>query len=65
MQQDTIVLLCADNRACCNRNDANAQKDKGAFFPLKFGDAVSILAGTLGSHRLIAGNRATAVTRVQ
>ena len=42
-----------------------AQKDKGAYFPLKVGDAVSILAGTLGSHRLIAGNRATAVTRVQ
>ena len=42
-----------------------AQKETGAYFPLKVGDAVSILAGTLGSFRLIAGNRATAVTRVQ
>jgi hypothetical protein len=42
-----------------------AQKEVGAYFPLKVGDAVSILAGTLGSFRLIAGNRATAVTRVQ
>ena len=42
-----------------------AQKETRAYFPLKVGDAVSILAGTLGSHRLIAGDRATAVTRVQ
>ena len=42
-----------------------AQKEVGAYFPLKVGDPVSILAGTLGSFRLIAGNRATAVTRVQ
>jgi len=42
-----------------------AQKETGAFFPLKVGDPVAILAGTLGSFRLIAGNRATAVTRVQ
>jgi hypothetical protein len=42
-----------------------AQKETGAYFPLKVGDAVAILAGTLGSFRLIAGNRATAVTRVQ
>ena len=42
-----------------------AQKDVGAYFPLKVGDPVAILAGTLGSFRLIAGNRATAVTRVQ
>ena len=42
-----------------------AQKEIGAYFPLKVGDPVSILAGTLGSFRLIAGNRATAVTRVQ
>ena len=42
-----------------------AQKDVGAFFPLKVGDSVAILAGTLGSFRLIAGKRATAVTRVQ
>jgi hypothetical protein len=42
-----------------------AQKEVGAYFPLKVGDAVSILAGTLGSFRLVAGNRATAVTRVQ
>jgi hypothetical protein len=42
-----------------------AQKESGAYFPLKVGDPVAILAGTLGSFRLIAGNRATAVTRVQ
>jgi hypothetical protein len=42
-----------------------AQKETGTYFPLKVGDAVAILAGTLGSFRLIAGNRATAVTRVQ
>ena len=42
-----------------------AQKEAGAYFPLKVGDPVAILAGTLGSFRLIAGNRATAVTRVQ
>jgi hypothetical protein len=42
-----------------------AQKEVGAYFPLKIGDPVAVLAGTLGSFRLIAGNRATAVTRVQ
>lgn len=42
-----------------------AQKEVGAYFPLKVGDSVSILAGTLGSHRLIVANRATAVTRVR
>ena len=42
-----------------------AQKEAGAYFPLKVGDPVAVLAGTLGSFRLIAGNRATAVTRVQ
>ena len=42
-----------------------AQKEVGAYFPLEVGDPVAILAGTLGSFRLIAGNRATAVTRVQ
>ena len=42
-----------------------AQKEVGAYFPLKVGDPVAILAGTLGSFRLISGNRATAVTRVQ
>ena len=42
-----------------------AQKDVGSYFPLKVGDPVAILAGTLGSFRLIAGKRATAVTRVQ
>lgn len=42
-----------------------AQKEAGAYFPLKVGDPVAILAGTLGSFRLIASNRATAVTRVQ
>lgn len=42
-----------------------AQKEVGAYFPVKVGDQVSILAGTLGSFRLIVANRATAVTRVQ
>jgi len=42
-----------------------AQKEVGAYFPLKVGDPVAILAGTLGSFRMICGNRATAVTRVQ
>lgn len=42
-----------------------AQKEASAYFPLKVGDPVAILAGTLGSFRLIAGNRAIAVTRVQ
>lgn len=42
-----------------------AQKEVGGYFPLKVGDPVAILAGTLGSFRLLAGNRATAVTRVQ
>ena len=42
-----------------------AQKETGAYFPLKVGDPVAILAGSLGSFRLIAANRATAVTRVQ
>lgn len=42
-----------------------AQKDVGAYFPLKVGEPVAIVAGTLGSFRLIAGKRATAVTRVQ
>jgi hypothetical protein len=42
-----------------------AQKEVGAFFPIKVGDAVSILAGSLGSHSLIVANRATAVTRVR
>jgi hypothetical protein len=41
-----------------------AQKESGAYFPLKVGEPVTILAGTLGSFRLISGNRATAVTRV-
>jgi hypothetical protein len=43
----------------------SGRRRNGAYFPLKVGDPVSILAGTLGSFRLIAGNRATAVTRVQ
>jgi hypothetical protein len=42
-----------------------AQKEAGAYFPADVGDAVTILAGTLGSHRLFVGNRATAVTRVR
>lgn len=42
-----------------------AQKEVGPYFPVKAGDAVTILAGTLGSYRLVVANRATAVTRVQ
>jgi hypothetical protein len=42
-----------------------AQKEVGAFFPIKVGDAVSILAGSLGSQSLIVANRATAVTRAR
>lgn len=42
-----------------------AQKEVGSYFPLKVGDPVAILAGTLGSFRLLCGKRATAVTRVQ
>jgi hypothetical protein len=42
-----------------------AQKEAGAYFPLKVGDPVAIIAGTLGSFKLIASKRATAVTRVQ
>lgn len=42
-----------------------AQKEVGAYFPLDVGDPVTILAGTLGSHRLVVGSRATAVTRVR
>ena len=41
-----------------------AQKERGPYFPLKVGDPVAILAGSLGSFRLISGSRATAVTRV-
>lgn len=42
-----------------------AQKEAGAYFPVKVGDPVAILAGSLGSFRLVLANRATAVTRVQ
>jgi hypothetical protein len=42
-----------------------AQKDAGAHFPVKVGDPVAVLAGTLGSFRLVVANRATAVTRVR
>ncbi len=42
-----------------------AQKSADRYFPLEVGDPVAILAGSLGSFRLIAGSRATAVTRVQ
>jgi len=42
-----------------------AQKEAGAYLPINVGDAVTILAGTLGSHSLIVGSRATAVTRVR
>jgi hypothetical protein len=41
-----------------------AQKEARGYFPLKVGDPIAILAGTLGSFRLISGNRATPVTRV-
>ena len=42
-----------------------AQKEAGPYFPIKVGDAVSIIAGTLGSHKLVVASRATAVTRVR
>jgi hypothetical protein len=42
-----------------------AQKNVDRYFPLEVGDPVEILAGALGSFRLIAGSRSTAVTRVQ
>lgn len=42
-----------------------AQKGAGAHFPVKVGDPVAILAGALGSFRLVVANRATAVTRVR
>jgi hypothetical protein len=42
-----------------------AQKSADRYFPLEVGDSVAILAGSLGSFRLICGSRATAVTRVQ
>jgi hypothetical protein len=42
-----------------------AQKNADRYFPLEVGDPVAILAGALGSFRLIAGSRATPVTRVQ
>ena len=42
-----------------------AQKSAERYFPLEVGDPVAILAGSLGSFRLISGSRATAVARVQ
>jgi hypothetical protein len=42
-----------------------AQKEKGAYLPIKVGDSVTILAGSLGSFHLVVANRATAVTRVR
>ena len=33
--------------------------------PKRIGDAVEIIAGTLGSHKLVVASRATAVTRVR
>jgi hypothetical protein len=42
-----------------------AQQEVGAYLPIDIGDPVTILAGTLGSHRLLVGSRATAVTRVR
>jgi hypothetical protein len=41
------------------------QKDPGPYFPAKPGDSVAIIAGTLGSFRLVDGNRSTQVTRIQ
>lgn len=48
-----------------NNGQVWAQKEAGAYFPVKVGDPVAILAGSLGSFRLVLANRATAVTRVQ
>lgn len=42
-----------------------AQKDPESYFPINVGDSVTILAGTLGSFRLIVSKRSTRVTRVQ
>lgn len=42
-----------------------AQKDPGSYFPIKVGDSVTILAGSLGSFRLVTSNRSTQVTRVE
>lgn len=41
------------------------QKSVDRYFPLEVGDSVVILAGALGSYRLVAGSRTTAVTRVK
>lgn len=42
-----------------------AQKEVGAYLPIKVGDSITILAGSLGSFRLVVANRVTAVTRVR
>ena len=42
-----------------------AQKEVGAYLPVKVGDSVTILAGSLGSFRLVLDNRVTPVTRVR
>jgi hypothetical protein len=42
-----------------------AQKEVGAYFPIKVGDSIAILAGSLGSHKLVIANRSTPVTRVR
>ena len=42
-----------------------AQKEVGAYFPVKVGDPVTVLAGTLGSFRLVVAHRAPPVTQVQ
>ena len=42
-----------------------AQKEVGAYLPIKVGDSVTILAGSLGSFRLMLDNRVTSVTRVR
>ncbi|HLS80517.1 MAG TPA: hypothetical protein VK025_03845 [Steroidobacter sp.] len=42
-----------------------AQKRAQSYYPAKTGDSATILAGALGSHRLIVGGRATAVTRIK
>ena len=42
-----------------------AQKEVGAYLPIKVGDSITILAGSLDSFRLVVANRVTAVTRVR
>jgi hypothetical protein len=41
-----------------------AQKEAGGYFPARVGDPVTVIAGTLGSFRLVIAKRSTAVTRI-